>query len=381
VIQYIENLTPSKKSHFRQRPTGRGFTLIELLVVFAITGTLIALLLPAVQASREAARRVTCFNNLKNLSLAILEYHDQHEHFPMSEDHSIYPPRRCNEQTGEELGYVTIEEDKWRTPEYKLDGGGWIVRILPFVEEQQLYDRLKPGMDGVWQEKHTGLNRNDPVYRAALATQPRILNCPSDEAAGVRNDQNPYTNWAQVDDAFCMTATTCYKGNAGDSAVDVTDDKPPFNEPVGYWSGNPDHPQSSCYNSVEGVGIFWRYSYFRGGVRMHEITDGTSSTFLIGETSPEDQSSAAFMSDDDWAVTGLPLDFDWENSGLCVDGSGALNTAVCWSYMRGFRSDHPGGVQFAYADGSVHFVASDIDHPTYRALSTRSRGEILADKP
>jgi prepilin-type N-terminal cleavage/methylation domain-containing protein/prepilin-type processing-associated H-X9-DG protein len=364
----------------RRRSMSFGFTLIELLVVIAITSTLIGLLLPAVQASREAARRATCFNNLKNLSLAVLEYHDQCEHFPTSEDYSHYYARHCDEQTGEELDYLDIKEDQWRFPEYKLSGAGWIVRVLPWVEEQQLYDRLKPGLDGVWREKHTGLNLNTRDFREALATQPKILNCPSEEFAGPRNDQVPYTFWTEVDDPYCMTATTCYKGNAGDSAVEDTDDNPPFSEPPGYWSGTPEHPQSSCYNSVEGFGILWRYSYLRGGVKIREVTDGTSSTFLIGESSPEDQGSAAFMSAGDWAVTGLPINFAWQKADRCMVGPSTPNSAVCWGLMRGFRSDHPGGVQFAYADGSVHFISDDIEHPVYRALSTRAGGELITKK-
>jgi prepilin-type N-terminal cleavage/methylation domain-containing protein/prepilin-type processing-associated H-X9-DG protein len=355
----------------------KGFTIIELLVVIAIMGVLVALLLPAVQASREAARRASCANNLKNLSLAVLGYHDQWKHLPISEDFSAYAPRHCDEHSGKELDYISAEDDPWRLPDNMLDGGGWIVRVLPQLDEQALYERLQIGMKGAWHSKKTGFNLDQPDFRAALATQPQVLVCPSEEFAGLRNDQNPYTYWAEVPDPFCTVATTCYKGNAGDPAFEISDDGPPFDSPPGFWSGSTEHPKSSCYNSVEGFGVLWRYSYFRGGVKLREVTDGTSKTFLIGEASPEDQNSAAFMSDGDWATAGLQLNFDWAGSDVCQDGTGIPNSAVCWQLMRGFRSDHPGGVQFAMVDGSVRLISNDIDHPTYRALSTRARGEVV----
>jgi prepilin-type N-terminal cleavage/methylation domain-containing protein/prepilin-type processing-associated H-X9-DG protein len=353
-----------------------GFSLVELLVVIAIIGILLSLLLQAVQASREAARRTTCTNNLKNLSLAVLNYHDLKKHLPISEDFSQYAPRHCDEVSGEQLEYIETEDDPWRSPKYKLDGGGWIVRLLPQMEEQSLYDRLRIGLKGVWHAEKTGMNLNEPDFRAALATQPKILVCPSEETAGPRNDQNPYTNWEEANDPFCMVATTCYKGNAGDTAFESSDDEPPFNLPPGFWSGTPEHPNSSCYNSIEGFGVLWRYSYFSGGVKLSQVTDGTSKTLLIGEASPEDQNSSAFMSDGDWATTGMQLNFDWANSGFCIDGSGTPNSAVCWQIMRGFRSDHPGVVQFAFCDGSVRAISEEISHRTLRALSTRARGEV-----
>jgi prepilin-type processing-associated H-X9-DG protein len=233
-------------------------------------------------------------------------------------------------------------------------------------------------MKGVWRTQKTGLNLEQPDFRDAVATQPQVLVCPSEEYAGPRNDQHPYNDFAEVANPFWTVATTCYKGNAGDCAFETSDDMPPFDTPPGFWSGSTQYPKSSCYNSVEGFGVLWRYSYFRGGVKLREVTDGTSKTLLIGETSPEANSSAAFSSDGDWATTGVQLNFDWTTSPACRDGSGSLNSGVCWPIMRGFRSDHPGGVHFAFVDGSVHFIANNIHHPTLRALSTRARGEVVS---
>jgi type II secretory pathway pseudopilin PulG len=354
-----------------------GFTVVEILVVIAIMGILLSLLLPAVQAAREAARRSSCANNLRNLSLAVLRFQDEWKHFPINEDYSDFVPRHCDEQTGQEQDYIDIQDDPWRTPDNKLDGGGWILRVLPQLEEQPLYDRLQIGMAGVWQTQ-TGLNLDQPDFREAVATQPQVLVCPSEEYTGPRNDQHPYNDFAEVANRFWMVATTCYKGNAGDCAFETSDDMPPFDSPPGFWSGSPQYPKSSCYNSIDGFGILWRYSYFRGGVKMREVTDGTSKTLLIGEASSEANSSAAFSSDGDWAMTGVQLNFDWTVFEGCRDGSGSSNSGVCWPIMRGFRSDHPWGVQFALVDGSVRFILDNIDHPTYRALSTRARSDIVS---
>jgi prepilin-type processing-associated H-X9-DG protein len=127
-----------------------------------------------------------------------------------------------------------------------------------------------------------------------------------------------------------------------------------------------------CHAGVDCFGILWRFTYHRGGVKMREITDGTSHTFLIGEGSPVDGTSPAWTSSGDWAVTGIGINFDWENYSACVP------VGSCFWNMRGFRSYHSGGVQFAFADGSVKFIPNEIDHPLYRALSTRQKGDAIS---
>src|SRR3990172_5967694 len=124
-----------------------------------------------------------------------------------------------------------------------------------------------------------------------------------------------------------------------------------------------------CHYGIDCFGIFWRFTYHRGGVKMKEITDGTSHTFLIGEASPVDGNSPAWSSEGDWAVTGIGINFDSQNYAACVPAG------TCWWNMRGFRSSHPGGVHFAFADGSISFILDSIDHPIYRALSTREKGD------
>jgi prepilin-type N-terminal cleavage/methylation domain-containing protein/prepilin-type processing-associated H-X9-DG protein len=349
----------------------RGFTLVELLVVIAIIGILVALLLPAIQAARESARRAQCSNNIKNIALAALTYHDSRKHFPVDEDLYNDPPDDIDLSNGQ---WINQPADPLRIAR-KLSGAGWIVEVLPQLEEQPLYDRFKPFLDKQWPFLRQGMNANDPDLRAALAVQPAILLCPSDEfATGARTDQYPYSSATEVSGAPVLVAVTSYKGNAGDTAFANSDDVPPFNDPLGYWSGGPEFTASGqkmdCHYAIDCFGIFWRFTYHRGGVKIREITDGTSKTLLIGEASPVDGNSPAWSSEGDWAVTGVGINFDWQNYAACVPAG------TCWWNMRGFRSYHPGGVHFAFADGSVRFIPDDIDHPIYRALSTRSKGEL-----
>jgi len=361
-----------------------GFTLVELLVVIAIIGILVALLLPAIQAAREAARRSQCSNNLKNLSLAALNYHDQKKAFPVDEDYSNFPPQRIDLNSGAATNYSDPYRDI--TSAERLDGGGWILRILPQLEEQALYDRFKApanaGLNGGWVLGQTvaqfaGMNFDSPDFRQALASQPDVLRCPSNlEWSGPRQDQFPYSAPNHVASQPCTVATTCYKGNSGDGGFEPS----PAQQPTAFWVhvGN-NNAIINCYRGVDCYGIFWRYTYARKGVKMKDISDGTSKTILIGESSPEDGNSPAWSSDGDWAIAGVALNWDWKTAGECLDGSGAPNAGLrsCWPLMKGFRSYHPGGVQFAYADGSVAFLSDSIEHATYRALSTRAWGEVV----
>jgi len=359
----------------------RGFTLVELLVVIAIIGILVALLLPAIQAAREAARRAQCSNNIKNLALATLTYHDAAKHFPVDEDIYNDAPDEIDLNTGQWKGSGMPDPF---IDNGLLSGAGWIVMVLPQLEEQALFDQFKPYLDKKWYSAKQGLNKDDPPLVAALARQPAVLVCPSDQFPGPRNDQYPFSSGDSnvgVANPPRMVAVTCYKGNAGDTAYDKSDNLPPFSLPVGYWSGGPEFTGSSppftmdCHYARDCFGILWRYTYARGGVKIKEITDGTTHTFLVGEASPVDGNSAAWSSEGDWAVTGIQINWDWRSFPPCAVGG----VPSCYWDMRGFRSAHPGGVQFAFADGSVRFILDNIDHPIYRALSTRKKGDATGE--
>jgi prepilin-type N-terminal cleavage/methylation domain-containing protein/prepilin-type processing-associated H-X9-DG protein len=353
-----------------------AFTLVELLVVIAIIGILVALLLPAIQAARESARRAQCSNNIKNIALAAIAYHDANKHFPVDEDIYNDPPDDIDLSTGRWKGSGAPDP---YIDNGLLSGAGWIVMILSQLEEQALFDQFRPYLDRQWYSVKQGLNFDNADLRKALAIQPLVLQCPSDEFRGPRNDQFPYSSGTHVNNPAWTVAITCYKGNAGDTAYDKSDDLPPFNSPLGYWSGGPEYmtvgQKLDCHYARDCLGILWRTSYARGGVKIKEITDGTSHTFLVGEASPVDGLSAAWVSEGDWAITGVQINWNWRSFPPCaVNG-----VPSCYWNMRGFRSAHPGGVQFAFADGSVRFIADNIDHPTYRALSTRKKGDFIGE--
>jgi prepilin-type processing-associated H-X9-DG protein len=359
---------------------------VELLVVIAIIGILVALLLPAIQAAREAARRSQCQSNLKNVALAAINYHDQRNAFPVDEDYYIGGGQDVLDVNTAALTATYVARTKFYVPKEGLDGGGWIARVLPYLEEQPLYDQFNltsNGLRGRWPFNRTGMNWDNAAFRQAIATQPAVLMCPSNEFIGPRTDQYPFSDPQQINGVVngvgVMVAVTCYKGNAGDGAFEPSPIQQPLGPiPSGFWTYNAPG-LFRCYIGNDCVGIFWRTTYIRKGVKLREITDGTSQTFLIGEASPEDNNSAAWSSDGDWAVTAVQLNWDYKTAGECLGASGAVDTGLrsCWPLIRGFRSPHPGGVHFAFADGSVSFINDSVEHLVYRAMSTRQMNEVV----
>jgi prepilin-type N-terminal cleavage/methylation domain-containing protein/prepilin-type processing-associated H-X9-DG protein len=349
----------------------RAFTLVELLVVIAIIGVLVALLLPAVQAAREAARRASCVNNLHNLALAAINYHDVRGHFPVDEDYTTAMPQIFELSPNAPQPRTSVTEDPIRAAR-KLGGGGWLVEVLPQIEQQALYTIFKPFTDLSWQRLQTGLNANNAQLRVALQSQPDVLLCPSNEIRGPRDDQYPFSSTTEVPGAPALVAVTHYKGNAGDGSFEPASPQ----SPAGFWTYN---PANNCYMGVDCFGIFWRTSYHRGGVKLREVSDGTSNTLLMGEASPEDGNSPAWSSDGDWAIAGVQLTWDFRTAGECLGADGSPNPGLrtCWPLIRGFRSRHVGGVNFAFVDGSVRFLLDSINHATYRAMATRASDEVV----
>jgi prepilin-type N-terminal cleavage/methylation domain-containing protein len=323
-----------------------GFTLIELLVVIAIIGILIALLLPAVQAAREAARRMQCGNNLKQIGLAIHNYHDVHKRLPVSVSQWYEGPRPAKDPVS---GAVNTT------------GKGWVISILPFIEEQPLFEQFAPAFSG---EFYFGGGVRKPEVRTAMKTVLNVLACPSDPSAGTTtlkqfgltgSDGGAASGQPPVE-----AALTSYKGVLGDTRVGGA-------ASIHTASTMPDcHGAGTAPNFVDCNGLFYRNNY-QWPHRLRDITDGTSKTLMVGEDSPEyNQDSAAFYADGDWASCHAPLNY------LPIPP-----TPADYANVRSFRSKHPGGAQFGLADASVQFFAETIDHSLYRAMSTRAGGELV----
>ena len=353
----MKNLRPLTRRH---RPY-QAFTLVELLVVIAIIGVLVGLLLPAVQAAREAARRMQCSNNIKNLALAIHNFHDTKKHLPFGVNwHTRFGREEYRLADG------TIEK---ATPSKyvprNLNGKGWIVDVLPQLEQQAMYDGMKLGFDdpdatimnfGAGTTGGQGMGRME--IREHIQRQLPVLTCPSDPSATPRDKM---FTWKSV-----VTAVTSYKGVAGDTALGEVFDYD------GFWTDEEFGTVPDCFETLGCNGLFWKMGYY-DPIPFKRITDGLSNTFMVGESVAEqDPHSSAYYSDGDWASCNMQFNFF---SPLTFD---ELVAGLEWANVRGFRSLHPGGGNFAMADASVRFINEGIDHRLYRALSTKDGGETVS---
>jgi prepilin-type N-terminal cleavage/methylation domain-containing protein len=302
----------------------RGFTLVELLVVIAIIGILIALLLPAVQAAREAGRRAQCVNNLKQLALACHTYADLNKTtWPISIS-----------MWGEEP-----------SPKGNLSGKGWIVGILPQMEQQNLYNQFD--FTGRMDAAKGLLN---PVNREALKADLPFIRCPSDP-----NARTLATTQFQMENI--PVRWTNYKGVIGDTRMGGSGSAFPGTEP-------------DCHNRSPCNGTFWRNSY-QHPVRFADFVDGMTSTAIIGEDVPEHNYHSAWCySNGDYSSAHVPLNYMPDPP-----------TPTAWWNTISFRSRHPGGGNFALGDASVRFVPQAIDHRIYRALATRDGGLFGNQEP
>lgn len=336
----------------------RGFTLVELLVVIAIIGVLVSLLLPAVQAAREAARRMSCVNNIKNVALAVHNHHDAKKRIPFDVNDANFgkEPLRYPD------GSTAPLSRQWQ--EKTMTGKGWIVDALPHLEEQAFYDAMKPGFDpniknNNFRPNSGGMGRSE--IRELIQRQLPVLTCPSDPSAVPTGGMFPFPLSIEV-------AVTSYKGVAGDTTIGVN-----F-FPEGLWNDSSFGSSPECFEGLGCNGLFWKMSYYEP-INFKRVSDGLSNTLMLGEAVAEqDPHSFAYGSEGGWASCNMQ--FNYFSPKTYEEIRGGLE----WANTRGFRSQHPGGGNFALTDASVRFVAEGIDHQLYRALSTKDGGEI-ADIP
>ena len=338
-------------------------------MVIAIIGVLVALLLPAIQSAREAARRSACTNNLKNLALAVLTFEQAKKTFPTSEGWTGFA-------TGDEPDVQAAVHPK--TPGKYLSGRGWILTILPQLEETALFDQFRQGgafdgtrsiVDGLCRNPQPGAGltskKNGISVPELMKTQLSVLQCPTDDSGRQLSDQ-------QFQWKACMVATTNYKGAIDDTFLgDETTIFGNNNSP--YPSGElykRDPTTRNCHRGTRCRGIFFRNTWL-APVKMAKITDGTSKTLMIGEDVPAyNYHSAAYYSNGDWCSCNIPLNYL-----MSLPPEQADPTA--WWDVQGFRSRHPGGVHFAACDGSVRFLSDSVNHVVFRTSCTRDAGESV----
>jgi prepilin-type N-terminal cleavage/methylation domain-containing protein/prepilin-type processing-associated H-X9-DG protein len=337
-----------------------GFTLIELLVVIAIIAVLIALLLPAVQAAREAARRAQCVNNMKQLGLACHNYGDLMNSFPANL--YLHP--------------------NYSTKTYNWNNSSWLVMILPQMEQRSLYNAVNFTI--MW---GTGNTTVSPLVIGQQNSTVRVsvinaLLCPS--------DSSPATDTTNSDEiGSSLAAGTSYVGNLGDNCLSCSTYPAAGSVAIcntsgyrcrGSQLGDPATSTPGIPGQSTGSGIFWRQC---SGVRLAEITDGTSNTMLAGEQIMRVTDWNAWVhANQSVGSTALPLNYVDPKAAITATGSvvrpGGGSDLSNWPHWYSFRSQHPGGGNFVMADGSVRFIKTSINLTTYQALSTRAGGEITS---
>jgi prepilin-type N-terminal cleavage/methylation domain-containing protein len=325
----------------------RAFTLVELLVVIAIIGVLVALLLPAVQAAREAARRAQCTNNLKQSALAMLTFENNNKFQPQyhAAIRSTCPtPTAADYYGGGGYGQCA--------------GPVWSVLLLPYIEQQQLFDRFNKTK-----------KMNDASNAQWIRQVPPNFVCPSAESAG----QPVFENRRDRAGANPQTPALglYYAVSAGPLHQDTCNPA---------CSGSPGPANFCCQGLNYGTnpddnspGMFGRTDKKRS---FKQVTDGLSNTFLMGETLPEQcQYHAAFGLNFSLAGTAIPLNTDQ----TCVANDTVSPPATtCHHLGCGFKSNHPGGAHFAMADASIHFLDEAIDYRVYNNLGTRAGSETAS---
>lgn len=299
----------------QRRHSIRAFTLIELLVVIAIIAILIGLLLPAVQKVREAANRMKCSNNLKQIGVGVHNYHDTNGRLPVS---------------------TSPWNEGGPAPR---NGRGWILETLPHLEQDNLYRQLEPTRI----EEFFSYSANSLAGAAMQPFATAILNgfrCPSDgKSVKIASDQY---QWPRP------TTVTSYKGVIGDVRMG------------GAGTGSPD-----THYTTRAPGMFFRNTY-QLALTLASVEDGTSNTFMVGEDVPQqNQHSALLYANGDYASCHMPL-----NSFPNQPGN--------WPIAMSFRSFHASGANFLLADGSVRFISQGMDFTAYREACTKAAGEVPA---
>ncbi|MDC0935390.1 DUF1559 domain-containing protein [Pirellulales bacterium] len=327
-----------------ENSTRKGFTLVELLVVIAIIGVLVALLLPAVQAAREAARRTSCTNNLRQMALALHNYATTHGELPAGGlcPHNSFG--RCRDIA------------RCHT---------WFELILPQLEQQSLYDQIDFDVA-------VHIRPNSTLLTELVVPG---VHCPSDPEASL------------IDHEILNTCGSCDYGTGPPGTRSMGASYSPSGGPVDMngctipaWpdGGNCQGHSGGAFEGDGAPGMFVGGSESYG---LEDCEDGTSNTFLIGETIPHWDPFKLYLNSHlnvascnpppNWFKTN-PL--GCENPPTCY--TEGTNGRACIPHRGGFNSLHPGGLNMAMTDGSVHFIDDVVDYDVWVYLGDRRDGNI-----
>ncbi len=357
-----------------------GFTLVELLVVIAIIGVLVALLLPAVQSAREAARRSQCKNQIKQLSLGTLLHEDAHGHFP----------------TGGWAYWWTADPNRGVGPDQP---GSWVFNILPYIEQQALHD-LGSASGANYVSSAEFRTASTTLHQTPLG----ILHCPTRRppqlyrsAWTTVREQSWLVNIAQTQGV----AKSDYAANSGDS-IEYSGDvltgtvlSPASYTEAATWTRWV--PTNKCVptTGMRGETPLYRYCqsgimYFRSQLKRARITDGATNTYLIGEKyldpdryeyDPANSSNTLTFGDNQSVWTG----YEWDNHRVAWNATSPVAEQELYQPRQDtpgrdirypFGSAHSGGLNMSFCDGSVQFVGYDIDPETHRRFASRMDGEV-----
>ena len=296
----------------------RGFTLIELLVVIAIIAILIALLLPAVQQAREAARRTQCKNNLKQIGLALHNYHDVHSTLPS--------------------GWIAVENGQ-HSAHHGGSGAGWGTMILPFMDQAPLYNSFDASLSII-----------DPANEPFHTTILPAWQCPSDPKPDKWTIEDEHSGGGPL----AQLPTANYVAGFGTEELDGCENAPGV------------APVASNGQCI-GDGAF----YHNSKVRFADVTDGLSNTLIVGERRTHTVLG--------WFSTWVGMVPEGEEAFQRVQGAfdHVPNDPV--AHLDDFGSQHQGGAQFVLGDGHVRFVSENIDKTLYQSLGTIKGGEVVGE--
>jgi prepilin-type N-terminal cleavage/methylation domain-containing protein len=368
----------SGSSHRLTQERSRGFTLIELLVVIAIIAVLIALLLPAVQQVRESARRMQCKNNLKQIGLAIQNYHDSMSVLPPATIQGSAPCTAC--------AYPNLPGCS-NCPPPTFRKGPATVFLLPYLDQANIYNAINFEAPDIESPVQTTGSTNQPIARNSIAT----YMCPSD--AYERFSWNNFGRLNYITSLGPYSMAGSHGNWASNCACDMTGtvDKTDAAQLTVYTeSANPTSgvftPLKTATGRNGAPGAFGNVTWVptthqpRGGCsNFSEFTDGLSNTIFVGETRPTCNNSARAG----WYFTGngcgngsTAIPINWNSCSQTANPTAEVNCNVSCSgnTSYGFKSAHVGGCHLLFGDSRVVFVSQNIDMWTYAKLGAKADG-------